>query len=83
MRYAKLNGDTVTHIHLVADAEDQGDAAHGERFLADLWGGVFKQSDTAEVGATWDGTTFTNPIENIGTQIEQLEAQLAALKARR
>ena len=83
MRYAKLDGDTVTEIHLVADAEDNGDPTHGEAFLAGLWGGVFKQTDTAVPGATWDGATFINPVEDIDQEIKDLEAQLAALKARR
>ena len=89
MRYAKVDGDTVTEIHLVADAEDNGDPTHGEAFLAGLWGGVFKQTDTAVHGATWDGTTFTNPVEDIAaeikdaeTELKDLEAKLAALKAR-
>ena len=82
MRYAKIDGDTVTEIHLVSDAEDNGDPTHGEAFLTGLWGGVFKQTDTAVSGATWDGATFTNPVEDINQEIKDLEAQLAALKAR-
>ena len=83
MRYVKLDNNTVTEVHLVADAEDNNDPAHGAEFLANLWGGVFKQSDTATVGATWDGKTFTNPTEDIAAEIKALETQLAALKARR
>ena len=84
MRYVKIERNNVTEVHMVADAEDNGDKAHGEKFLSDLWGGVFKQHDTAGPGWTVKGDTFTPPpAPTVDEQIAALREQITALEATR